>query len=45
MDWFLYNNGLRHEKVKVNLLKLYSSENNRLFDDFTERLINSFKFA
>ena len=25
MDWFLYDNGLRHERVKVPLIKVYTT--------------------
>ena len=24
MDWFLYNNGLRHERVKWDIAKMYN---------------------
>ena len=26
MDWFLYDNGLRHERVKWDIAKMYNPE-------------------
>ena len=31
MDWFLYDNGLRHERVKVIMLKLRMSDTVSLY--------------
>ena len=34
MDWFLYDNGLRHERVKIKLTKMFRQTLQQMLHDF-----------
>ena len=47
MDWFLYDNGLRHERVNKKPITLFLEFSTRQFSDFSEmkpRCHHLFKF-